>query len=87
VFRCPELEEKTGGKRGFKKKFTGKCETCNKTGHKAEACWKDPKNADKVPGWLKKKNEKNAGGETGLAGVKVLLTLQTVESDDVNEDG
>src|SRR5687767_9068436 len=36
-----------------REKFKGKCSTCGQNGHKAENCFKDPKNAGKVPDWYK----------------------------------
>ena len=36
-------------------RFKGTCNHCGKHGHKAVDCWDDPKNADKRPEWMKKK--------------------------------
>jgi hypothetical protein len=82
AFQC--IAEGKEGKKGSKKKCTGKCDTWGKVGHNPETCWTDPANADKVPDWLKIKAKKKADGsaETGLAGVEVLLTSTTVEIQD-----
>ena len=84
AFECPE--GKKGGEGNKNKNKNKKCNTCGKTGHLAADCWQDPKNADKVPEWLKKrqakKKEKEADGE--VAGIEVLLLQfeEEYESDD-----
>ena len=51
AFQCPKPKDE-------KKKFKWKCNGCRKTEHKYHACWGNPKNADKVPDWHKKKRGK-----------------------------
>jgi hypothetical protein len=80
AFQCTEEKKERGN---TKTKFKGKCDTCGKQGHKAETCWKDPANADKMPGWLKKKNaKKNGETETGMAGVELTLAATCVLTQD-----
>jgi len=74
AFQCPDKnkDKKAGGGQG---KFTGKCKTCGKSGYRAADCFDDPKNADKVPSWYKKKKDDGVQNhnETGMNSVEVLL--------------
>lgn len=50
-----------------KPKFNGKCNSCGATGHRAADCFKDPKNAGKIPEWYKKRADKmSSKGKTSL---------------------
>jgi gag-polypeptide of LTR copia-type/Zinc knuckle len=44
-----------GGKASRKQKFQGKCNLCDKPGHKADDCWENPQNAARRPSWWKAK--------------------------------
>jgi hypothetical protein len=54
----PKDKEKTKNSDNNSNKL--QCGRCGKPGHATEACWKDPKNADKRPQWLKDKINKSA---------------------------
>jgi Zinc knuckle len=47
---CPQKGQHSSNEKGAKK-----CGRCGKPGHETARCWKDPKNADKRPAWLKEK--------------------------------
>ena len=73
---------KASEKQGGGGKFKGKCNTCGKVGHKAANCWNDPKNASKVPEWMKKKmkdgnSTKEATLVTTDASEKVMAAVES----------
>jgi hypothetical protein len=90
AFNCTNAKKERKDNGEKKPKFTGKCATCGKQGQKAETCWTDPKNASKVPEWLKKKSAKKSNGgsgEAGMAGVEVILTATgVITRDEASQD-
>jgi hypothetical protein len=57
---CPKHKPKDKTKNSSNNSNKVQCGRCGKPGHATESCWKDPKNADKRPQWLKNKINKSA---------------------------
>ena len=78
-YRCKEKGHmayqypKRNNKKKSNKNVT--CNNCGKIGHAADNCWKDPKNASKLPEWYRKKliKKNKAAIESNYAGIKILL--------------
>jgi len=85
AFKCKNPKKEGGGGRGnggSNSKFGGKCGTCGKKGHKSTDCFDDPKNADKVPEWYKKK--KKGSGEAAMMSGDIEVLLSCVDCSTVN---
>ena len=87
---CPNEKKGSGGGSNKNKK----CHICGRKGHTAENCWSDPKNADKVPAWFKKKLEKKKSAESSDGGGDeagylelVLASVDSIDFDDGIEVG
>ena len=79
AFECKSKDDKEN-KEG--KKFDGNCSTCGRKRHKAEMCFEDPKNADKVPDWYKKLKAKHEAkeGETSMTSNDTEVSLMVRDS-------
>eukprot|EP00957_Ditylum_brightwellii_P135506 10332180-Ditylum_brightwellii.AAC.1 len=75
LFQCPLKKGKGRGGGGRK----GKCTLRRKNNNATKDCFKDPRNADKVPSWWRRGKGGSGSGNNGKANKETGMYCQEVE--------